>query len=206
MSSMTDQPTAVRRLNTQDAKALGDLVSILDDLQTVLRCCERLVNELADPSGEPDDLVLESFWTTAVLSYTRCFVNGSKKKGLTEQDVTQTSLQGEVLEWHKVLQRVRKHYAHAQDNPRELFSVGAAQDSEGRVSGIAITSTTQPPLDDLTVRQTGALAYELSQLVDKRITEHEERVRAAANALSKADLEKLPVIDLTDTPDSAPDA
>lgn len=197
----TSQPTSVRRLDTPAARELGDLASIFDDLQTVLRCCQRLVDELA--CAEPDDLALESFWTTAVLSYTRCF----GKKGLTAQDVTKTSLQGEVLQWHEVLQQMRKHYADGTDNPRERFSVGAAQDAEGRASGIAITSSRPPAIDDLTVRQTGALAYELSQLVDKRITEHEERVRTAANAMSKADLDKLPVIDLSDTPDSAaPDA
>ncbi|MGH3495132.1 MAG: hypothetical protein ACRDQ1_18125, partial [Sciscionella sp.] len=119
--------------------------------------------------------------------------------GLTEQDVTATKLQGEVAEWHQVLRRLRKHYADPVENPRERFSVGAAQDSHGRATGIAITSTHQPALDEVTVRQTGALAYELSRLVDQRITEHQERVRTAANELSKAELDKLPLIDVIAT-------
>jgi hypothetical protein len=196
MVSATKQPTVVRRLGTPAALALADLASIFDDLQTVLRCCERLIMELSARPDEPDDLVLESFWTTASLSYARCFAEGRRGVGLTDEDVTSTSLRGEVLEWHKVLRQLSEHYSSTVDNPRERFEVGAAQDADGRATGIAITSTTQPTLDDLTVRQTGALAYELSQLVDKRIAEHQERLLTAAAALSTSELEKLPRIDV----------
>lgn len=191
----THQPTAVRRLDIPAAQALADLASIFDDLQTVLRCCEWLVTELG--TGEPDELRVEAGWTMAVLSYARCFATGRRGMGLTEDDLTSTPLQGEVLEWHKVLRQLRKHYSDPAENPRERFFVGAAQDSHGRVNGIAITSVRQPRLDDLTVRQTGALAYELSRLVDKRIGEQQERVLRAADVMSKADLDKLPLIDLT---------
>ncbi len=196
MTSTTDQPATVRALDTPAAQALADLAAIFDDLQTVLRCCERLVTELAEPADEPDDLALEALWTTAVLSYTRCFAGGRRGMGLTEDDVTATQLQGEVLEWHKVLRQLRKHYADPGENPRERFTVGAAQDSHGRANGIAITSTRQPRLDDRTVRQTGALAYELSRVIDGRITEHQQRVRTAAGTLPKAELDKLPLIDV----------
>jgi hypothetical protein len=202
MSSTTDQPTAVRRLDNPTATTLADLASIFDDLQTVLRCCERLVTELA--ADEPDDLFIEALWTTAVLSYSRCFAHGRTGTALTEQDLTQSQLRGEVQQWHKVLRQMRHHYADPSDNPRERFSVGAAQDSDGSAHGIAITSTRQPRLDDVTVRQTGALAYELSQLVDERITQHQQRVREATKVMSKAELDKLPLIDLGDT--SEPDA
>ena len=186
----------MRKLDIPAARALADLASILDDLQTVLRCCQRLITELA--TDEPDDLTVEALWTTAVLSYSRCFADG---RGLTEEDVTRTSLQGEVLEWHKVLRHMRDHYADGAGNPREQFSVGAAQGRDGKASGIAITATPRPTLDDVTVRQTGALAYALSRSVDQRISADQERVRAAANAMSKADLDKLPFIELTGPPD-----
>lgn len=197
MSSTTNQPTAVRQLAIPAAQALADLAAIFDDLQTVLRCCERLMRELAAPEGEPDDLLVESVWTTAVLSYARCFTGGSRGMGLTEDDVTASKLQGDVLAWHQVLRQLRKHYADPVQNPRERFTVGAAQDPDGTAAGIAITSTRQPPLDDVTVRQTGALAYALSRLVDERITEQQERVRAAADRMSADELNSLPLIDLT---------
>lgn len=203
MTSVTNEPTAVRRLGTPAAQALADLASIFDDLQTVLRCCERLVTELAEPGG-PDDLVLEGVWTTALLSYSRCFGRGDRGMGLTEDDVSAIPLQGEVLEWHQVLRKLRDHFADSAGNPRERFDVGAAQDSEGRAHGIAITSVSQARIDDLTVRQTGALAYELSKLVDERMTEQQERVLVAAQAVSTAELSKLPLIDVTVPVASAP--
>lgn len=82
--------------------------------------------------------------------------------GLTERDVVDTELQGKVLEWHKVLRQLRQHYADTAENPRERFVVGVALDADEQPNGIAVTSTPQPPLDDLTVRQTGAIAYGLS--------------------------------------------
>lgn len=203
MTSTTDQPATVRVLDSPSAQELADLAAILDDLQTVLRCCERLVTELTEPKeegGEPDDLTIEALWTSTVLSYTRCFAGGRRGMGLTEDDVTATRLPGEVLEWHEVLRRLRKHYADPAENPRERFTVGAAQDSHGRANGIAITSTRQPRLDDVTVRQTGALAYELSRMVDQRITEHQERVRTDAGTLARADLDELPLIEVTTHP------
>jgi hypothetical protein len=194
VTNATEQPTTVRRLVTPAAQALGDLASIFNDLQTVLRCCERLVLELA---GRPDDVVVEGVWTTALISYARCFTGGTRGMGLTEDDVRSIELPGEVLEWHKVLRQLRKHYTDPANNPRERFEVGAATDTQGRAGGIAITSVPQPPLDEVTVRQTGALAYQLSLLVDRRITEHQERVLAAANALSPAELSRLDLIEVT---------
>ncbi len=191
----TRQPTTVRQLDTPAAMALADLASMMDDLQTVLYACERLIAAL--DADEPDDVLVESLWTTALLSYSRCFTNAGRGMALTEDDVSGTELQGEVVEWHKVLRQLRKHYAAPAENPRERFSVGIAQDHEGNVDGIAITSARQPRLDDITVRQTGALAYELSRVVEKRMTEQQERVLTAAKAMSKADLGKLPLIDLT---------
>ena len=65
-------PAVVRRLDDPAAAALAELVEVFEDLQTVLRCCERLVTELA-AEGEPDPVVVEAVWTTALLSYARCF-------------------------------------------------------------------------------------------------------------------------------------
>ena len=197
MTSATDDPIAVRRLRIPAAQALADLASIFNELQTVLRCCERLVTELDPRTGAGDDLVLEGVWTTALLSYSRCFTSGDSGMYLSESDVESTGLEGEVVEWHKALRRMRKHFADPVHNPREQFDIGAAQDDDGRPTGIAITSTPQPALDDTTVRQTGALAYGLSKLVDQRITEHQEKALAAAEKLSTLELNNLNRIELT---------
>ena len=79
-------------------------------------------------------------------------------------------------------------------------------DSAGGVTGVAITSARQPQLDELTVRQTGALAYELSTVVERRLGEQQARVLAAAQAMSEADLGKLPLIDIAERDDDEGEA
>lgn len=193
MALTSSEPATVRQLSTQDARDLAGLASIFDDLQTVLRCCERLVAELA---AEPDAIVLEAVWTTAVLSYTRCFAAGEDGVRLTERDVSATPLKGDVLAWHRVLGQLRQHYADATENPRERFAVGATLDADGSAIGIAVTSVPQAQLDDVTVRQTGALAFELSKIVDGRIGAHQAKVLTTASAMSAAELNELPLIDV----------
>jgi hypothetical protein len=183
-----------RALSTPAAAALADLTSIFDDLQTVLGCCERLVASLAAPA--PDGLVVESLWTTAVLSYARCFAAGSRGQGLTIKDVTATELAGEVADWHGLLLRVRDHYADPGINPRERFSVGVSRNTDGTPAGVAVTSVRQPLVDEVTVKQTGALAYGLLHLVDERINAQQQRVFEAAGAMKPAELDTLPEVEV----------
>lgn len=199
----TAPPAVVRRLDTPAAVAVADLAAIFEDLQTVLRCCEHLVSELGSAERDPDDLTLEALWTTAVLSYTRCFSTRASGTVLTTDDVTATGLAGDVLGWHQVLHQLRGHYADPATNPREVFSIGVSQDAAGQANGVAVTSARQPPVDDLTVRQTGAIGFELSRIVDRRIAEQQEIVFEAVGAMTKAELDRLPLIEVAaerDTP------
>ena len=193
---MTVAPAgSMRRFDDAAAAALVGVVEVFEDLQTVLGCCERLVAELA-VDGEPDPVVVESVWTTALLSYARCFAATGDGVALTESDVSSTHSSPEVVEWHRLLLQLRSHYADPAVNPRERFSVGVAQDANGRASGIAITSARQPLVDDLTVRQTGAIAYALSGLVDKRIELRQKQVFHDLESWSKADLDRLDPLDV----------
>lgn len=197
MSAPSDTPRTVRRIGSPAAVALADLAAIFDDLQTVLLCCERLVTALNVP--EPDPVVVESLWTTALLSYSRCFAPGERGMNLTEDDVSALELEGEVLGWHKMLRQLKKHYADPATNPRETFEVGVAV-ADGVPQGVAITSTRQALPDTISVHQTGAIAYQLSQRVDQRIAEHQGTVLEGARALSPTELETLDEVELTDTP------
>ena len=188
-------PSTVRQLRSPAALALADLAAVFEDLQTVLRCCERLVVELSAPA--PDDLAVEAYWTTALLSYARCFAPGKRGVGLTEDDLTSTGLEGEVLAWHKVLLQLRDRYADDAVNPREAFSVGAAQDASGHAEGIAVTSARQPPLDEVSVRQTGAVAYALSGVVDERLVAQQQVVFTAVAAMAPPAPDVLPLLHLT---------
>jgi hypothetical protein len=195
MTAPSETPRTVRRIGSPAAAALADLAAIFDDLQTVLLCCERLVTQLSMP--EPDPVVVESLWTTALLSYSRCFAPGGRGMGLTEADVEGLELEGEVLAWHKMLRQLKKHYADPAVNPRETFEVGVAV-SDGTPQGVAITSTRQALPDTISVHQTGAIAYQLSQLVDARIGEHQATVLEGTRSLSPAELETLDEVELTE--------
>lgn len=189
-------PKVVRRLKSPAALALADLAAVFEDLQTVLRCCERLVTELA--ADEPDDLALEAFWTTALLSYARCFTPGPRGTGLTGDDVTATGLAGDVVGWHKTLLQLRERAADPGVNPRESFSVGASQDSTGHAEGVAVTSSRQPDVDEVSVRQTGAVAYALSRLVDERLVAQQGVVFTAVAAMARPALDVLPLLHVVD--------
>jgi len=132
-----------------------------------------------------------------VLSYTRCFSSRASGTGLTPDDVTETGINGDVLGWHKVLMQLRDHYADPAVNPREGFSVGVSQDDEGRANGIAVTSASPPRVDDLTVRQTGAITYGLVRIVDQRIAARQEVVFNALTPMTKAELDKLPLVEVS---------
>lgn len=197
-------PVVVRRLRSPAALALADLAALAEDLQTALLCCERLLVELGPGRTGPDELALEAYWTTAVLSYARCFTAGKRGTGLTEDDVTATGLEGDVLGWHKVLLQLRDRYADTGVNPRESFSVGASQDSSGHAEGVSLSSARQPPLDEVSVRQTGAVAFALTKLVDERLTAQQQVVFTAVAAMARPALDKLPQLHLSVPPSGQP--
>lgn len=192
-NAATGPPHQLRQLQSPSALALAGLCATFEDLQTVLRCCERLVTELSGDTGG-DEVVVEAAWTTALLSYGRCFRQRKTNAALTQADVTATCQGSTVEEWHQLLLRLREHYSDASANPRERFSVGVAQDSLGAASGIAITSSRQPLVDELTVRQTGAFAFALSTLVNERITAQQEKVFGEVRNAPKVDLENLTLL------------
>ena len=51
-------------------------------------------------------------------------------------------------------------------------------------------------MDEVTVRQTGALAYALLRLVDERIGEQQQRVFEAAGSMKQTELDKLPEVEV----------
>lgn len=191
----TGTAAGVRRLDSPAVTALVDLLGIFDDLQTVLGCCERLVTEVAAPQPETN-VAIEAAWTTALLSYTRCFAPRASGTALTEDDVAATQPEGALLDWHKALLRLRGVYAAASDNPRERFTIGVVQEEDGSAGGVAVTSVRQPQVNDLTVRQTGAIAFALSEVVNTRIEEQQAAVFSEVRQASRAELDALDRIDV----------
>jgi hypothetical protein len=186
-------PSTVRRLDGAEAAELAGLAAVFEDLQYVLRCCEHLVAVLARP--EPDPAMVEALWTGALVGYARCF---SGRAGvLTDDDIGALELEGDVREFHGMVKRLRDHYASRHVNPRESFTIGAAQAGDGKPTGVAVVSAPRPLVDDTTVRLLGRVAYALSGLVDARMQQAQARVLAAAGTLTPAELSRLPLVHLS---------
>jgi hypothetical protein len=186
-------PAAVRRLDGPEPAELAGLASVFDDLQYVLRCCEHLVGALARPDADP--ALVEALWTGALVGYARAF--SPRTKVLTEADLDELKLDGDVAGFHRAVVRLRDHYASRHVDPRETFTVGVAQRGDGTAAGVAVVGAPQPRVDDTTVRQLGRIAYGLSGLVDARMQAAQQRVHLVAQGLAAHRLMALPLVDVS---------
>ncbi|MEJ3652602.1 hypothetical protein WEH80_06430 [Actinomycetes bacterium KLBMP 9759] len=192
-SSNGEQPSTVRALDGAAAAALAAQAAVFEDLQYVLRCCEHLVAVLAGP--EPDTAMVEALWTGALVGYVRCF--SGRTAVLADADLAELKLDGDVTEFHGMVKKLRDHYASRHTNPREAFTIGAAQSNDGSPTGIAVVSSPRPIVDDTTVRLLGRVAYALSGLLDARMAQQQADVLAAAGKLSAAELSEHPLVHLS---------
>lgn len=194
-------PSTVRRLDGAEAAELAGLAAVFEDLQYVLRCCEHLVTALNSPATGPvrvdtDTALVEALWTGALIGYVRCF--SGRAAVLAESDLADLGLDGDVGDFHAMVKKLRDHYASRHVNPRESFTIGAAQANDGRPTGVAVVSTPRPIVDDTTVRLLGRVAYALSGLVDARMQASQNRVLGAAGKLTPVELSRLPLVHLSD--------
>ena len=155
-------PSTVRRLDGPEAAVLAGQAAVFEDLQYVLRCCEHLVSVLGSSAADP--ALVEALWTGALTGYVRCF--SGRTAVLTDADVAELKLDGDVGEFHGMVKKLRDHYASRHVNPREAFSIGAAQANDGRPTGVAVVRTPRPLVDEVTVRLLGRVSYALSGLLD----------------------------------------
>jgi hypothetical protein len=182
----------VRRLDGPEPTELAGLAAVFDDLQYVLRCCEHLVGTLGRPDADP--ALVEALWTGALVGYARAF--SPRTKVLTEADLDELKLDGDVAGFHRAVVRLRDHYASRHVDPRETFTVGVAQRNDGTAAGVAVVGAPQPRVDDTTVRQLGRIAYGLSGLVDARMQAVQQRVHVVAQGLAAHRLMALPLVDV----------
>jgi hypothetical protein len=186
-------PTSVRRLDLPSAAELAGLAAAFEDLQYALRCCEHIVSELG--RRESDPVLVEALWTGALLAYVRCF--SPRAAALTTTDLDELENGAEFRRLHDVLLKLRDHLASRHVNPREAFTIGAAQANDGTPTGIAVVSSPRPLVEEPTVRMLGRLAYLLARRVDARMRERQREVLGEAAALSPAELAALPLVHLT---------
>jgi len=186
-------PASVRRLDLPSAAELAGLAAVFEDLQYTLRCCEHLVIALG--AREPDAAQVEALWTGALIAYVRCF--SPRGAVLTEADLAGLEHEDEFRRLHGMLSRARDQLASRHVNPREAFTIGVAQDADGKPTGIAVVSSPRPLVEEPTVRMLGRLAYNLAGRVDARMQERQRQVLDEAAALAPAELARLPLVHLT---------
>jgi hypothetical protein len=188
----TALPTSIRRLDgNSDAQRLARLVSAYDELQTVLRCCERLMTMLGDTGGGADDVGIDALWTLALLSYARAFAGGDGGPALTESDLEDQGSDAEAVRWHRVLLALRDTQADPQANPRETYTVGVAQDATGAANAVAVTSVRAPRVDAGAVRQAGANAFPLCAVLDGRIDPLQKSILSSVRGLGSVALNRM---------------
>jgi hypothetical protein len=191
----SDAPMLTVALDVPSAHILADQASIIQDLQFVIECCKRLLTELAKPEADRDAVVPQALWSAALISYARCFGKG-KRFGLATEDVRTLPLQGEVMKYHKWVIGERNKLTVHPANPFEAAKVGAALSPSGqterRVEGIAILSTSRVLVDDTGVRQLGGLASELAKQTAEKAQVQQDSVLADAQQLNIDSLYRLP--------------
>jgi hypothetical protein len=209
-----EKPMLTVALDVPSAYILADQAAIIADLQFVMDGCKRLLAELAKPEEERDPLLPLAIWSSAVVTYTRCFSKG-KRFGLTIEDVQKLPLHGAVMKFHKwIIGERNKLTAHAA-NPFEVAKVAAAlsrpEQEKRRVEGIVIFATSHIVIDDVGVRQLGGLASELAKQTAEKAQEQQDVVLKDAQQLNIDTLYKLPPLrtfppadDDTEDPPEAP--
>jgi hypothetical protein len=200
MSQTVSAPTTIRRLDTKDAIRLARLVMAYDDLQTVLRCCERLLSMLDEGVDGADDLGVEALWTLALLSYTRGFAEGEGGAALTTKDLAGADDDQEIHRWHRVLLHLRDQRADQSRNPHESYTVGIAQDASGAVNAVAVTSARAPLVDTAAVRQAGAMAFRLCAVLDERIDPLQKDILAEMRDIGREQLDRLDLVEVAALP------
>jgi hypothetical protein len=184
-------------LDVPFAQVLADQTAVIQDLQFVMESCRRLLAELARPESERDAVVPLALWSSAVVSYARCFSSG-QRFGLTTEDLESLPLQGEVLKFHKwVIEERNRHTRHSAD-PFEVARVGVAlatrDGAKRQIKGITVLATRHVLVDDTGVRQLGGLASELAKQTAERARTQQDVVLAAAQKLDLDRLYELPAL------------
>lgn len=184
----------VAELDIPEAKKLADLVSISQDLNFCIDCCERLVGLLESDSKE--STLIQSLWTSALISYVRCFATG-KRFGLSEDILLK--FEGEPIEVHNYYKNLRdKNIAHSV-NPFEQIKIGVVlshPDSEKEVLGIANLGMKHISgvADD--VRQLAQIALTFLAEVAKLRKDAQDQTLIAAKKIPIADLYRQPRMQL----------
>ncbi len=119
-------PKPLFELQNDETALIADWYAVAYDLEHVVTATKSLVNLLAQPKH--DSTLVRSLWTSALISYARCF--GSGRRARLEPYIF-ANLQGDPLDTHQYYIDTRnKHIAHPV-NAFEEVRVGLVLDKAG---------------------------------------------------------------------------
>ena len=197
-------------LDIPSARVLAGQAAVIQDLQFVMDCCQRLLAELSQAEEDRDGVVPLALWSAAVTAYGRCFAPGfapGQGFGLTFDDVQRLPLQGAVTSFHQWVIGERDRFAAPGADPFEAARVGAALSPAGqrqRVAGVAIFAVSRVLIDATGVRQLGGLASELAKQIAVAAQGQQDAVLADAGKLDAGRLYALPPLPTQPEPAADP--
>jgi hypothetical protein len=194
-STLRQAPELTVALDMPSARILADQTSVIQDLQFVMDCCKRLLAELGRPEEDRDGVVPLALWSSALITYARCFGQG-RRSGLAVEDVRNLPLQGAVMKFHEWVIDERDKLTEHPADPFAATKIGAvlspAKQKERRIEGIAIFSTSRVLIDVTGVRQLGGLASELAKQTAGKAQRQQDSVLSDAQQLDIGSLYEAP--------------
>ena len=193
-STSREVPELTVALDVPSARNLADKASVIQDLQFVMDACMRLLDEMAKPEDDRDEVVPLALWSAALAAYGRCFGAGGRP-GLTVEDVESLSLQGAVRKFHEWVIGERDRLTQHPADPFDAAKIGAILAPAGQqrqVQGVAVFSASRVLIDVTGVRQLGGLASELAKQTAIKAQEQQDKLLTVARKLDVASLYALP--------------
>lgn len=183
-------------LNTPSARELAGHLAVHRDLLFVRECCERLLVLFGSEDATPDSVLVDALWSTAVIAYARCFKDGRREYRPQPSELAALPLEGEFIEFHELILKLRdKHIAHSV-NPFEQVVVGAILSAPGaselKVEGVATLMGRHFVADNIGISQLGHLAHAIAAVVAKKVESIQETVLAETQAMDIDTLSALP--------------
>lgn len=177
------------QVDYEEAKVLADYTLIFQDLTFTVEILKRLRQLLKENSE--DRVLIESLWTTALISYARCFSSG-KRLGLSEDIFKNKNLEGDPVGCHKHYVDLRnKHIAHSV-NPFEQVAVdlqlSPPDSTKQEVLAVAVLSMRLICTDIEGVETLLRLALIARKEVSKLAKEYEDKTLEVGKGLPLKDL------------------
>ena len=103
------KPLEVKPLKSPKAREYGDLFAITQDLEFATRAVRRAIPLIPDNSDDAS-LLAEALWTSAIVTYSRCFGSGRRTQLADDAPEAATAPQRELHT--KVIAQRNTHLAH----------------------------------------------------------------------------------------------